>query len=56
MACKTVKKKAAYKAHCREEVKQGNFNDHEGNWRPERSLNPAHAAMFRDCRAGYKFR
>ena len=31
MACKTVKKKAAYKAHCREEVKQGNFNDHEGN-------------------------
>lgn len=56
MACKTVKKKAAYKVHCREQVKQGNFNDEQGIWKPEGSLNPAQRAQFRDMRAGYKFR
>ena len=56
MACKTVKKKAAYKRHCREQVRQGLFNDELGNWRPEGQLNTNQRAMFRDCRAGYNFR
>jgi hypothetical protein len=54
VANKTVKKKKAYQAHCREQVKQGLFNDHEGNWKPESQLNRIHQMMFDHCRAGYK--
>jgi hypothetical protein len=50
MANKTTKKKAAFKAFCRAQVKAGLINQANGNWSPANSSK----AMDRDMRAGYR--
>lgn len=50
MANKSQKKKAAYQAHCRQQVLNGRVNDAKGEWIPYDS----NKTMHRDMVAGYR--
>lgn len=55
MADKTTKKKKAYQAFCREQVKAGKINNTDGTW-INYSESGTYAAMHKHQRAGYKIR
>ncbi len=52
MPKKTHVKKIQFKAHCREQVKQGLINQADGSWRKAETGKSQDASMI----AGYKFR
>lgn len=57
---RTLEKKKAWLAVCREKVRSGLINDHDGGWKAPSQLSQgnrdADSGMVRDMRNGYKVR
>lgn len=52
MAKKSWKKKQAYQAYCRDQVKKGLINDESGNWTPHNAAKAMHNHMLYGYRLG----